>query len=95
MTQFSVPDPGSVKSLSIVPPTPVASVASISDPLTPSESLHSLYTKQGAVLYVHAIIRYENIFQKHHWTTVCAYHVYGEPLDQFTFCPNGNDMDRD
>jgi hypothetical protein len=51
------------------------------------------YLKKTQFLYFHAILRYKDVFKKEHWTTVCAIHTYGHPLDDFTYCEEGNGMD--
>lgn len=53
------------------------------------------YLKKSQFLYFHAILRYTDVFQKDHWTTVCAIHTYGRPLDEFIYCEEGNAMDSD
>lgn len=55
----------------------------------------AIYRAKQANLYVHAIVRYKDIFQISHWTTLCMYHVYGEGLGTFHYCGHGNDMDSD
>jgi hypothetical protein len=42
-------------------------------------------------IYVHARISYTDIFEKHHWTSICVYHGFNK--DEWAFCSEGNDAD--
>jgi len=53
------------------------------------------YLKKSEALYFHAILRYKDVFHTDHWTTVCVIHTYGQLLDEFTSCEEGNEMDSD
>lgn len=44
-------------------------------------------------IYAHALISYLDIFKQPHWTKICIYHKYREPLGSWTYCEHGNDTD--
>ena len=53
------------------------------------------YTNKLATLYLHARIAYRDTLGHEHWTTVCASKLYGEPLAEFSYCAEGNEMDEE
>jgi hypothetical protein len=77
----------------IVPPGPFPG-RTVSDPIDVSPQFVALYRSNKARLYFQGIIPYKDIFNIEHWTTVCAYHTYGTPLNEFRSCRTGNDIDR-
>jgi hypothetical protein len=46
-------------------------------------------------LYFYMLLTYEDSLGTDHWTAVCAFHVYGSPLNEFVFCDTGNEMDQE
>jgi hypothetical protein len=51
------------------------------------------YNKGENLIYIHVKITYTDVFkEQRYWTTVCAYHAHGLPLNAFTFCKVGNDV---
>jgi len=46
-------------------------------------------------LYFNGLVLYHDIFGELRWTSVCAWHEYGESLDHFSFCSKGNETDKD
>jgi hypothetical protein len=88
------PEPNKIQSRTIL--APGTSVANFSpDPWTPRRDMFHAYRDGSQVLYVQARLQYRDIFQRPHWTTICAYHTYGAPLDKLTLCETGNEIDRD
>ena len=53
------------------------------------------YNNGEAMLCVHAMIRYKDIFGKSHWTSVCAFRSHSDQVNQFSYCEQGNEMDPD
>jgi hypothetical protein len=90
MTKFSEPTRGSVL---ILAPSATSS-ATRSDPWSPGEIVVRSYMEKRRNLFIHARVLYRDIFGVRHWTTACAFHVFGRELEGFTACRSGNDMDR-
>ncbi len=86
-------EPKTFVSRSIVPPGS-AGTASATLPIMLAELELSHYRSRADHLFIHAILRYRDIFGRVHWTTVCAYHTWGNPLDMFQYCASGNEMDQ-
>ena len=53
------------------------------------------YNSGRSKIYIRGEIDYEDIFRLPHRTTLCALHTHGEPLDAFTLCGHGNEIDPD
>lgn len=53
------------------------------------------YTNKTNRICVQAMMRYRDSFKRWHWTKVCAFHVFGTPLDNFNYCSNGNEVDEE
>lgn len=64
------------------------------DRWTPTQPAVNSYKQKATRLYVQGRIEYSDIFKSPHWTDLCAYHVFGTPLDAFTMCARGNEIDR-
>ena len=41
------------------------------------------------------MIWYEDPNMRSHWTSICAYHIYGMPLAEWSFCAKGNSVDHE
>jgi hypothetical protein len=54
-----------------------------------------MYREKKYSMYVFGKVQYRDIFSKPHWTTICAYHVYGKPLSEFEYCKSANEVDED
>jgi len=67
---------------------------STSETWIPSGAGMAAYINKTAKIYIHARINYTDIFEVQHWTSVCAYHTYGDALNSFAICMQGNDVDR-
>jgi hypothetical protein len=52
------------------------------------------YNRKISFYYVRAMITYVDVNKVSHWTVVCIYHTHGEPLTEYQYCPEGNDVDR-
>lgn len=88
----------------ILPPNPISrgilapgntNATFATEPLTFLTDVQlAAYTSKTNNIYIEALIRYDDIFDRPHWTRLCAFHVYGAPLDSFQFCKDGNEMDR-
>ena len=61
----------------------------------PPKDLVARYKSKTALLYVHAIVRYQDAFKKPHWTRLCVFHTCGDPLDAFAYCRAGNETDQE
>jgi hypothetical protein len=61
----------------------------------PDFSTLRLYLKREIVVFIIAKIRYRDIFNRAHWTTVCAFHAFGDPIDGFRLCRTGNRIDEE
>jgi len=46
-------------------------------------------------IYIHGMIRYRDSFNLQRWTKFCIWHKYGSPLDNFSYCEHGNDVDHE
>jgi hypothetical protein len=62
-------------------------------PFTVTARQFPSYQAKTTFLYFIGMIRYQDVFSKQHWSRFCAFHPYGEPLTQFTFCGVCNDLD--
>lgn len=51
------------------------------------------YTANKSGLFLQAIIRYDDVWDRPHWTTVCFFHVSGKPTSEWGACEHGNDVD--
>jgi hypothetical protein len=82
-----------LRSVHVVPPdsTLVAATTATFDAIPPAEAIEA-YLNKKVRLYVHTIIRYEDVNSIPHWTTACHYHLFGD--DSFHACGTGNDDDR-
>lgn len=52
----------------------------------PSEQEISEYKSGKLRLYVHAFVRYTDIYKQTRGANGCAYHVFSQPASEFTFC---------
>jgi hypothetical protein len=52
------------------------------------------YNAGNARFYVRAKVTYSDVSKIEHWTTICIFHMHGHPLDEFNYCSDGNDVDR-
>jgi hypothetical protein len=86
------------RSVSIIAPGNSNTVTGITNPVdfgrNNREHLITLYRAKQARLYVHILVRYKDIAATPHWTTACAYHIFGEGLSDFINCPQGNVIDK-
>ncbi|MGA9354959.1 MAG: hypothetical protein WBV46_14810, partial [Terriglobales bacterium] len=64
------------------------------NPWLAPEYLFPAYKDGGSRYYVRAKVTYTDVNRLEHWTTICAYHIMGHPLTEFTYCSSGNDVDR-
>jgi hypothetical protein len=92
MTKF--PEPQTAESRSIVAPGPTT-MNFMTKPWVIEQTYISQYTKKDLTLYLHALIRYSDTFGTNHWTSVCAIHTYGAPLNEFQYCEQGNEIDKE
>lgn len=51
------------------------------------------YTSQKSNLYVQAIVRYEDVWDRAHWTTICSSHVFNAQMNEWKACERGNNID--
>jgi hypothetical protein len=51
------------------------------------------YRAKQSRLFVRTYLRYRDVFGFPHFTEACLYHVFGDPLDSFSYCSTGNDLD--
>lgn len=59
-----------------------------------TDSVLAAYNAQISLYYVRAKISYTDVNHAPHWTTICVFHEKGKPLNQFSFCSEGNEVDR-
>lgn len=50
------------------------------------------YKNKTAKIYLEAIVRYKGSSGAQYWTKICEFHISGTPLDEFSYCENGNDV---
>jgi hypothetical protein len=65
------------------------------EPFSITPVLLQYYDMRSTHIYVFGKFYYLDAFGFQHWTTFCMEHTYGDPLNQFGFCVNGNDIDRE
>lgn len=53
-----------------------------------------VYIKGSDIYCVRVKIIYSDASQNTHWTRLCIYHIHGEGLNQFHYCRDGNDVDK-
>lgn len=94
LTDFSK-EPVTYVTRGVLPPGIPEDITSA--PLAIAPGHFSAYKDKRTQAYIHARILYRDSFKTslQHWTTVCAYHTYGEPLTTFHYCDKGNDVDRE
>lgn len=90
--QMTFPELNKTASIIILPPSS-ENINSKTTPWKPESNLVKLYRAKTLNLYIHILIRYRDIFGTPHWTTVCAFHIYGNALSDFSYCHDGNEMD--
>jgi hypothetical protein len=74
----------------------VTNVSFTTGPLTLTATAQiDAYNNKINKIYIQALIQYGDAFKRQHWTTVCAFHVAGTPLDSFTYCASGNEVDEE
>lgn len=44
-------------------------------------------------IWIYGMLRYRDPSNLPHWTKFCIWHKYGTPLDEFSYCEHGNDVD--
>lgn len=90
-------NPGMPKSVTVIPPGD-NTVYGVTNPMDfrkdNREWLISNYREKRARLYLFVLVRYKDIAKIPHWTSVCAYHNFGDTLTTFMYCPQGNTMDQ-
>ncbi|HMH11769.1 MAG TPA: hypothetical protein VK578_01555 [Edaphobacter sp.] len=74
----------------IIPPG-VSPYSGETDSMEMNDSAIVEYNATRANIYFRAKITYRDIFNHDHWMTICAFHVHGEPLNNFQFC--GTEID--
>lgn len=100
---FSSPVDPPFKDLKTSEPIPVGVLPpGVSSLLIGTEPINSVVRTPGHLpgynvgknfIYIHVKITYTDMFkQTQYWTTACAYHTHGFPLNLFNFCKVGNDV---
>jgi hypothetical protein len=84
-----------VRTKAMIPPG-AAGGTHFSWPFRISRAQVDAYTAGVAKIYAEALINYTDAFATggRHWTKVCASHASGRPLGEFSYCDQGNDVDR-
>ncbi len=93
ITNFGPPPP-TVVSKGMIPPG-FNGLTFTTDPLKLNSGQVAAYKTGPNKIYLHARIDYRDSFTATtpHWTTICVYHQFGKPLDEFSYCQYGNDVD--
>lgn len=55
----------------------------------------NLYRDRRATMHVQVRLEYVDVFGCRPWTPICLYRDFGEPLNTFHPCAQGNDIDRE
>jgi hypothetical protein len=93
MTRFIFP--ARVISRGIMAPTNpgISSVLSFTtDEIELKEPQLTAYKMKQMKLYIHALIRYRDFTSNRYWTRICSYRTFGDPLDSFNYCEDGNEV---
>jgi hypothetical protein len=93
-THFGISTKGALSRSILAPGTGTGSKASFTtDSFKLDAQQIDAYRRRQSSVYVHAKVFYTDTFDDLHWTTICISHEFGMPLDSFSFCEKGNDVD--
>jgi hypothetical protein len=87
-------DPKDVKSIGILPPGQ-SGITYTTDPFSQiTQPEVTSYTNGMTRVVVQGLIRYTDEFHTKHWTKFRVFHEHGTPLNIWSYCDSGNDVDR-
>jgi len=94
-TDFAEPK-DKIISKGIIPPGGGGGNSFTTDPLILDAIKVGAYKGKSNRIYIHAYLNYKDGLSgsKLHWTRLCAYHTFGDKLDEFVYCKAGNEIDR-